>query len=264
VRCNRNSYIEWVNNSIMNEQLLEEIGLTKGEIKVYLTLLKLGETTTGKIIEDAQISSGKIYEILDKLIKKGLASYIIKERTKYFIGASPNRILDYLHEKEKSIKEKEQELLKEIPTLLAIEQTGKKEYETNLFKGFKGIQTAIFEALENSTKKDEVLVMGITSHKKEQYNLLWQRWHHERINKKIICRAIFSDKNTDYYKDFKKMKFVNVKVLNGITPSAIDIIGKRVLIFTYGEEASCLSIKNPEIAQSFKAFFETMWKIAKG
>ena len=53
----------------MNEQLLEEIGLTKGEIKVYLTLLRLGETTTGKIIEKAQISSGKIYEILDKLIK---------------------------------------------------------------------------------------------------------------------------------------------------------------------------------------------------
>ncbi|MFH1455442.1 MAG: helix-turn-helix domain-containing protein, partial [archaeon] len=68
----------------MNEKLLEEIGLTKGEVKVYLTLLKLGSTTTGKIIDEAQISSGKIYEILDKLIKKGLASYIIKDKTKYF------------------------------------------------------------------------------------------------------------------------------------------------------------------------------------
>jgi len=247
----------------MNKQLLEEIGLTKGEIKVYLTLLKLGETTTGKIIEEAQISSGKIYEILDKLIKKGLASYIIKEKTKYFSAASPNRILDYLRKKEKDLKKKEQELLKELPSLLAIEKRAKKEYETNLFKGFKGIQTAIFEALEDLTEKDEVLAMGIISHKKEQYNLLWQRWHKERINKKIICKAIFSDKNTDYFKLFKKMKFTEIKVLQGITPSAIDVMGKRVLIFTYGEEASCLSIKNPEIAQSFKTFFETMWKIAK-
>lgn len=247
----------------MNERLLEEIGLTKGEIKVYLTLLKLGETTTGKIIEDAQISSGKIYEILEKLIKKGLASYAIKEKTKYFSAASPNRILDYLHEKEKSIKEKEQELLKELPSLLAIGKAGKKEYETNLFKGFKGIQTAIFEALEDLTEKDEVLAMGIISHKKEQFNLLWQRWHKERINKKIICKAIFSDRNTDYFKTFKKMKFTEIKVLQGITPSAIDVMGNRVLIFTYGEESSCLSIKNPEIAQSFKTFFETMWKIAK-
>ena len=164
---------------------------------------------------------------------------------------------------EKNIKEKEQELLKELPALLSIMGVGKKGYETSLFRGFRGIQTAIFEALEDLTKKDEVLAMGIISHKKEQYNLLWQRWHKERINRRIICKAIFSDKNTDYYKAFIKMKFTEVKVLKGITPSAIDIIGKRVLIFTYGEEASCLSIKNPEIAQSFKSFFETMWKIAE-
>jgi len=247
----------------MNEQLLEEIGLTKGEIRVYLALLKLGETTTGKIIEGAQISSGKIYEILEKLIKKGLASYIIKEKTKHFSAASPNRILDYLHEKEKDLKAKEEKLTKELPSLLSIEKAGKKEYETNLFKGLKGIQTAIFEALEDLTEKDEVLAMGIISHKKEQYNLLWQRWHKERINKKIICEAIFSDEDTNYFKAFKKMRFTEVKVLTGITPSAIDIIGKRVLIFTYGEEPSCLSIKNNEIAQSFTSFFETLWRIAK-
>ncbi len=247
----------------MNEQLLEEIGLTKGEIKVYLTLLKLGETTTGKIIEEAQISSGKIYEILEKLIKKGLASYTIKEKTKHFHAASPNRILDYLHEKEKNIKEKESEFQKELPSLLAIENTRKREYETNLFKGLKGVQTAIFGALEDLTNKDEVLAMGIISHKKEQYNLLWQRWHKERISKKIGCKAIFSDKNTDYFKAFKKMKYIEIRFLTGITPSAVDIIGNRVLIFTYGDEPSCLSIKNPEIAKSFTSFFQTLWKISK-
>ena len=247
----------------MNEKLLEEIGLTKGEIKVYLALLRLGETTTGKIIEEAQISSGKIYEILEKLIKKGLASFIIKEKTKYFNAASPNRILDYLYEKEKNIKEKEQELRKELPSLLSIEKAGKKEYETNLFIGIKGIQTAIFEALEDLTPKEEVLAMGIISHKKEKYNLLWQRWHKEWINKKVKCKAIFSDNNTNYFKTFTKMKFTEVKVLAGITPSAIDIIGKRVLIFTYDEEPSCLSIKNNEIAQSFNSFFGTLWRVAK-
>lgn len=245
----------------MNEKLLEDIGLTKGEIRVYVALLNLGQTTTGRIIEEAQISSGKIYEILDKLIKKGLASYMIKEKTKYFSAASPNRILDYLGEKEKEIKLKEQELLKELPSLLAIEKAEKKAYETNLFKGIKGFETAIFEALAGMTAKDEVLAMGIVSHKKEQFNLLWKRWHKERISKKIVCRAIFSDKNTDYFKAFKKMRLTEVRVLQGVTPSAIDIIGERVLIFTYGEDSSCLSINNPEIAQSFRTFFETLWGI---
>lgn len=247
----------------MNEKLLEEIGLTKGEIKVYLTLLKLGETTTGRIIEEAQISSGKIYEILERLIKKGLASFIIKEKTKYFSAASPNRILDYVHEKEKDLNQKEQELLKELPSLIVIGKAGKKGYETNLFKGFKGMQTAIFEAFEDITSKDEVLAMGVISHKKEQYNLLWQRWHKERIARKIICKALFSDRGTEYYNLFKKMRFTEVKVLKGVTPAALDIIKDRVLIFTYGEEPSCLSIKNPEIAQSYTTFFYNLWNIAE-
>lgn len=246
----------------MNEKLLEDIGLTKGEIKVYLTLLKTGETTTGKIIETAQISSGKIYEILEKLIKKGLASYNVKNKTKYFNAASPNRILDYLYEKETDLKKKGEQLQKELPQLLAL-KSEKKAYETNFFKGFKGIQTAIFEALADLTLKDNVLAMGIHSSKGKQYNLLWQRWHEERIKKKITCKALFSDRGTNYYNLFKKMKFMEVRVLKGITPSAIDIMGDRVLIFTYEEEPSCLSIKNPEVAKSFNTFFYNLWNISK-
>ena len=59
------------------------------------------------------------------------------------------------------------------------------------------------------------------------------------------------------------MKFAEVRILEGITPSAIDIMKDKVLIFTYGEEPSCLFIKNLEIADSFKSFFEALWKIAK-
>src|SRR3989338_11365214 len=109
----------------MNEKILEEIGLTKGEIKVYFSLLKLGETTTGKIIEEAQISSGKIYEILEKLIKKGLVSYIIKEKTKYFSATSPRRIIDYIHEKEHELMKKEEEFEKELPALLNLQKQKK-------------------------------------------------------------------------------------------------------------------------------------------
>jgi HTH-type transcriptional regulator, sugar sensing transcriptional regulator len=247
----------------MNEKLLEEIGLTKGEIKVYLTLLKTGETTTGKIVEEAQISSGKIYEILDKLIKKGLASFIIKEKTKYFQASSPNRILDYIQEKEKSLKEKEKEIIRELPYLIELEKSKEQKEEIRLFKGFKGVQTIIFEALSELTSKDEVLAMGVFSKKPEQFNLLWPKWHMERIKNKIRCRIIFSEKGTEYSDSFKKMRYTDLKFIEGLTPAAVDVIGNRALIFTYGKDPTCLSIKNLEIVQSFRTFFEALWKKAK-
>lgn len=247
----------------MNKKLLEDLGLTKGETTVYLTLLKLGETTTGKIIEEAQISSGKIYEILDKLMKKGLASFIVKEKTKYFLATSPNRLVDYLHEKENKLKEQVEELKKELPALLAIEKEVKKKYETKLFLGFKGFQTAIFEALDDLTSKDEVLAMGVTAMKSKTFNIIWQKWHKKRIKKKIKCKIIFTEKNTDYYNLFKKMKYTEVKVMTGIAPAATDVMGDRVLLLTHGKEPSCLTTKHPEIAQSFTTFFYNLWKQAK-
>ena len=101
----------------MDQSLLEQIGLTKSEINVYLALLELGSTSTGKIVEKSKASSSKIYEILDKLIQKGLASFIIKSGVKYFEAAPPDRILDYMEEKEKTIIKQKQEIRKLIPEL---------------------------------------------------------------------------------------------------------------------------------------------------
>ena len=66
----------------MNAKILENIGLTDGEIKVYLALIKLGSSTSGPITDKSGVSRSKIYNILERLIQKGLVSYTIKEKTR--------------------------------------------------------------------------------------------------------------------------------------------------------------------------------------
>ena len=44
------------------EQTLEELGLTKNEIKIYLFLLKTGEIRTGLIISETGIANSRVYE----------------------------------------------------------------------------------------------------------------------------------------------------------------------------------------------------------
>ena len=89
----------------MNTELLEEIGLTKSEIKVYLALLEIGSSSKGPLVKKANITSSKIYEVTDKLIEKGLVSYIIKNNVKYFSAAPPSRIKDYIEEKREKIEQ---------------------------------------------------------------------------------------------------------------------------------------------------------------
>ena len=126
----------------MKKSLLEEIGLTKSEISVYLALLELGSSTTGRIIDKAKISSSKVYEILDKLIQKGLVSFIIKSGVKYFEAASPERIIDYMKEKENKLSEQKNELEKLLPELKLKQTLSKYKSEATIFKGIEGARTA--------------------------------------------------------------------------------------------------------------------------
>ena len=54
----------------MKTEILEDIGLTQGEIRVYLALLELHTSTAGPIIEKAGLPSSVVYLALNKLLKK--------------------------------------------------------------------------------------------------------------------------------------------------------------------------------------------------
>src|SRR3990167_5476847 len=89
----------------MDTSFLTEIGLTPGEIKSYLALLKLGSSSTGPLSKESKVSRSKLYDILDKLEKKGLVSNIEENGVIYFQAVEPAKIKTYLKEKEDKIKE---------------------------------------------------------------------------------------------------------------------------------------------------------------
>src|SRR3990167_5828378 len=83
---------------------LEELGFTHNEALTYTALLGIGETTTGAIVKKTGLHRVLIYDALESLIRKGLASYVIKENIKYFQAADPQRLLDFIQEKEEQAK----------------------------------------------------------------------------------------------------------------------------------------------------------------
>ena len=125
----------------MNLSPLKEAGLTNGEIKVYLALLEIGSSTIGPILAKSGITKSMIYRILEKLIKKGLVSYITKEKTKHYQATQPNKLLDYIDSKEKQLKKNKNKIQEMIPQLILKQKTAKKS-EANLYEGFKGLTTA--------------------------------------------------------------------------------------------------------------------------
>jgi len=244
----------------MIETILREIGLTESEIKVYLALLELGSTTTGPIVDKSGVSSSKIYEILEKLAKKGLVSHIIKAGTKHFEASDPERIMDYLEEKKNSLTDQIRSVKTILPQLEIKRQLTEHISEATIFKGFRGIQTAFKELLKDATPEFTMLVMGFSKSIPTIENWM-HSFHRQRAENKIPARLIMPETRPDLGKTRSAIPLTKIKYLpqDMFIPSVINIYKDKVLI-VIDEEFTSIMIKNKEVADSFTAQFENLWK----
>ena len=126
----------------MDKKILERVGLSKGEIEVYLTLLKLGSSLVSKIAQETGLHRTNIYDTLEKLKEKGLASYVIKENRKYYSASNPDKLLDYVKEKETEIKS----ILPELKEYLNISRS---ESIVEVYKGKEGLKSVLKDILKD-------------------------------------------------------------------------------------------------------------------
>ena len=63
--------------------VLKNLGFEDKEIKIYLYLIKNPNSTVLQISKNIGIDRTTIYDILERLITKGIVSFIIKNNTNY-------------------------------------------------------------------------------------------------------------------------------------------------------------------------------------
>lgn len=244
-------------------EVLQGLGLTKSEISVYVALLELGQSTTGHIVKKAKISSSKIYEILDKLVSKGLVSYILKGRIKYFEAAQPKRILDLLKEKEEELEKQRIEVEKVLPELTRKNELSKFKENAAIYRGTKGMETVFYESLNLMKKGDTQYTLGIPS-RSEKVNRFFTKWNNYRDSLGIKAKFLFNENARGEPQTLEENNpNCEIKYMpeNVVAPAAVNIFKYRTVIFPKetSEEPLLIVIDNKEIAESFRAQFELLW-----
>ena len=248
------------------ENILEEIGVTQNETKVYLALNELGTSTISPIVEKAGISNSKIYIILDKLIKKGLVSHIKINKINNYKTSQPERILDFLDDKKKNIENQEKKIKEILPKLLSGQNLNLKDREVEVFEGFNGLKSARERALNMLKKNDEMLILGASKFSTSQYEYYWENYHKRRISKGINCRFLMYEETKDNVgKKREKWKLTKVKYLKEsvVNPIRIDIYLDYVDIAIDAIAPFVISIKSKEVSDSFRNYFGALWEVAR-
>jgi len=248
----------------METKILEQAGFTKGEIRVYLALLELGETSTGSLIKKSKITGSKVYEILEKLIEKGLVSYIIRKKTKYFQASQPKRLLDYINKKEQELKKEKKEIENIIPDLEDLQKSKQKIQTSQIFEGYEGIKTVFNLILENLKGGEEYYGFSFGDElKNENFMIFLQNYHRKRIARKIKVKLIANLSERPLFKELFKLKNLQMRYYKNPVPLGIIIFKDYIATFTFKEKPTCFLIKSEEVADSYEDFFEALWKIAK-
>ena len=251
----------------MNTEILEQIGFSKGEIKVYFAMLELGKSTIGPISKKAGVTISKVYPIIEKLAKKGLSNYIIKSGTRYFQASSPKEIISYLDEKRELIEKEKKDIINLIPQIekrqkLALEAQNAEVYET-----FDGIRTLYNDILQTLKENEEDFIAFTLGH--EEYNFkeseyFFNEYDSKRRDMKIKVRMLgFEEQKLFLKKMTKEDKNIIIKYLPYKLPTGVIIFGNKVATLTWQETPRAFVIQSKQVADSYKEFFESMWKIAK-
>ena len=232
------------------EQVLENIGFSQNEIKVYLTLNDHGSTKAGKVSKLAKIDRSSCYNSLKSLTEKGLISYVLIGKIKWFQAAGPKRLLDYIKEQEEDIKEI-------LPELQYRHKKAKIEGQVRLFKGIEGVKSIFLDIARTGEDNFVFGSEGQFSEKMPEFALQFDRLKKEnKIKTKMIIRKDREeiDKKTSEY-----------KYIPGITESSAvtNIYGNKIAIIIWTDEPEGIIIENETAAKAYKSYFDFMWKHSK-
>jgi len=249
----------------MDTEPLRQLGLTEGEIKIYIALVRLGETTSGPIADESEVSMSKVYEILERLAKKGLVSHIIKNKTKYFEASDPNRLMVYLQEKQDTLKQQEDKLQKLIPKLELEQHIHPSEQTAQVYDGLKGIQTARERTLKIMNKRDEMYIIGISKTPYDRLTPYFSEYHHRRYEKGIKCYYLYNEYARKSHGELSAtypLSEVRYMPEGLITHAWMEIYADTVTIGINKGKSFSIVIQNQEVADSFKIYAKLLWDMA--
>jgi HTH-type transcriptional regulator, sugar sensing transcriptional regulator len=238
--------------------VLEEIGLSKNEASIYLALLDLGSATATKIAERSKLHRTNVYDSLERLVKKGLVSYISKGETKYFTAAEPENFVGLL-------KQKEQNLADILPQLKLSRKLAEKKDSAHVYEGMAGIRAITEDILATIPEKGEVLTFGNPKNVSDLMKSFIDLYHKRRMEKKITQIHIYNENSKDRIKLLNAMPYTKAGYLpkEYDSPSSTTIYGNKVAFFIWSEPPLGIVIESERMAESYRKYFQLLWRLSE-
>lgn len=243
----------------MNEDVLEGLGLSPNEAKIYLALITLGKASVSQISIKANIHRRNVYDAINRLLEKGLLFQIFQKGENIYEAVNPEKLSELVIEKELSLN-------KIMPDLQKMYKKNPSEETAFIYKGVEGFKNYMRDLVRVG---EPVYFLGAKA--------LWftpnvphyflENFQKEMKKKKVKYYTIFDHQVKEKMPEAIKKVGGEYKILpkEYSTPGVCDIFGDYVVTFNsvgvgnFGDEGTIFVMKNKDLAENFRIWFKFMW-----
>jgi len=242
----------------MDSSILEDLGLTQAEIKVYIAMLELGSTSAGPIVEKSGLQNSVVHRALHSLTQKGLISFILEGKKKVYQATNPENFYHFIDDKKKRFEQI-------LPELKQKQSFAKEKKEATIYRGRRGINEVYTRLLDSDGKEYNTYGGG----KRVTYDTMGEHWwkglHTKRIEKKIPARQVFDETIREFGEELNTRPLSKVRFLSQDFEQLTEtvIIGDCIAIVIFTGDPYGLFIEDKTVADGYRKNFEVLWEKAK-
>jgi len=173
------------------QTVLKNFGLNEKEIKVYLSLLKLGSGPVRQIADLASINRTTVHDILNKLIDDGLVSFVDKQKHRFFTAEPPEHLLHALKIRKQNLETIAQDIKEVLPELKSLYEKSDTKPKAKYFEGDTGLRAVMEDVLYSvSRTKERKYYVYSSSAIRDTVHQVFPDWNEQRTKQKISVQTI--------------------------------------------------------------------------
>ena len=176
---------------------------------------------------------------------------ILEENKKFYNATHPNKLLDF-------VKEKEDLVQGMLSPLLKLSQFSKDEVHVEVYKGPEGLKSVLNDVVRLG--KDYVIFGVDESMFKEKFGVFMDQFF-EKERRVGFKERILTSKDAKFVYD-SPTAFYRFLPKESFNPTPTYVWGDNVAILIW-EPLTVIRIKHPKLADSYAKYFEILWNLAE-
>lgn len=239
-------------------KILESIGLSDAEARLYLAGLQLGSAPASEYAKTTAINRITAYNMLEHMVNKGRFTLVKKMRGKWYAPAAPESLAT-------EARKNADALQRSLPELRSLHSPMERKPHVRFFEGWYGVRHIYDDTL---TASGEILNFANSAVVRKFWPAYDEEYVAERVKREVHLRGIAPDDVAGkrvHGEDRKKLREIRLVPAKDFDfTNEINVYDHKVAICSFASQPQMFGviIESREVAETQRQIFEMAWRYA--